>query len=188
MADFFGGKLHKNKKETAPDPFFDQKRKRSVEFIQVPNALREKVGTGGLDQKIIAAAQKIIEKNDYDFIPLAQRHLSALREGIRLSKTQRDQFDIDSLLATIAQPAIQLKSNGTMFGFPLMTKVTDLMVRFIEVLNKLDDDALDILHGFEVAINAIIVGEMRGFGGEDGKQLYNALDEACKRYFNKKKI
>jgi hypothetical protein len=187
MADFFGGKLHKKKdKDEKADPYFDQKRVRSVEFIQVPRDLQEKVGTGGLDRKIIEAAQKIIEKNDVDFVPMAQRHLSALHEGIRLIRTQRDRFDADGLLATLSHPTIQLKANGAMFGYPLVTKVTDLMIRFLEVVKNLDDDALDVINGFITAINAIIVSEMRGFGGEDGKQLYNALDEACNRYFSKK--
>ncbi|PCI01927.1 MAG: hypothetical protein COB76_00015 [Alphaproteobacteria bacterium] len=187
MADFFGGTLHKNKKKS-DDPYFDQSRKRSVEFIQVPNDLKDKVGSGGLDQKIIEAAQKIIEKNDVDFVPQAQRHLSALREGLRLARTQRDKFEIDGLLATIAQPTILLKSNGAMFGYPLVTKITDLMIRFIEVLEDLDDDALDVVQGFSSALNAVIVGEMRGFGGEDGKQLYQALEDACQRYFEKDTI
>lgn len=184
MADFFGGKLHNNKNQS-DDPYFDQKRKRSVEFIQVPTDIKDKVGSGGLDRKIIETAQKIIEKNDVDFIPIAQRHLSALREGIRLARTQRDRFEIDGLLATIAQPTIQLKANGAMFGYPLVTKITDLMIRFVEVLEDLDEDAMDVIQGFSTALNAVIIGEMRGFGGEDGKQLYKALEDACQRYFQK---
>lgn len=184
MADFFGGKIH-NKKDKNDDPYFDQKRKRSVEFIQVPTDIKDKVGSGGLDHKIIKAAQKIIEKNDVDFIPMAQRHLSALREGLRLIRTQRSRFEIDGLLATLSQPTIQLKANGAMFGYPLVTKITDLMIRFLEVLEDIDDDALDVMNGFATALNAVIIGEMRGFGGEDGKQLYAALEDACQRYFDK---
>lgn len=184
MPDFFGGDEHKPKN----DPYFEQKRRRTAEFITVPNNIKDKVGSGGLDMHIIAAAQKIIEKNDADFLPHAQRHLYALREGIRLTQTQRNRFDIDGLLATIAQPALQLKANGSMFGYPLITHIADLMIRFLEVVKDLDDDAMDVINGFGTALNAVIVGNMNGSGGEDGQNLYRALEEACQRYFNKQKL
>lgn len=185
MSDFFGGDLHN--KEQSETSYFQQNRKRHAEFIQVPKDLKEKVGSGGLDRKIIQAAQKIIEKNDVDFVPMALRHLSALREGLRLIKTQRNRFEIDGLLATISQPAIQLKSNGAMFGYSLITKISNLLIHFIEVLEKIDDDAIEVIDGFVTALNAVIIGEMEGLGGEDGKHLYEALEDACQRYFQKNK-
>ena len=187
MADFFGGKLQKNKENKKIDPFFDQKRKRSVEFIPVPEDLRQKVGTGGLDPTIIERAQAIIDNNSFDFTPEAQRQLSAIREGVRMCQTQRGRFDADSLIAIIAQPAMQLKANGTTFGFPIVTKIANLLIRFIEVLNDIDDDALDVIDGFSTALNAVIVGQIKGYGGKEGDGLYNALEQACQRYFEKKK-
>lgn len=186
MSDFFGGTLHNNK-QTDKEQHFDQKKRRSAEFIQVPNNVKKKVGSGGLDRHIIEAAQKIIERNDYDFIPQAQRYLSALREGMYLINTQRDRFEIDGLLATLAQPAIQLRSNGAMFSYPLISKIADLMIRFIETLEALDNNAIDVLNGFVTALNAVIVSEMQGEISEDGKQLYRALEDACARYFQKQK-
>jgi len=185
MADFFGGKL--NKKTKKIDPFFEQKRKRSAEFIPVPNDLKDKVGTGGLDQTIIERAQAIIDNNSFDFTPEAQRQLSALREGIRMCQTQRDRFDTDGLIAIIAQPAMQLKANGTTFGFPIVTKISDLLIRFIEVLNEIDDDAINVMSGFITALNAVIVGQIKGYGGKEGAGLYDALEQACQRYFDKQK-
>jgi hypothetical protein len=187
MADFFGGKLQKKKEVKAVDPFFDQKRKRSVEFIPVPHDLKEKVGTGGLDQTVLERAQAIIDNNSFDFTPEAQRQLSAIREGIYMCQTQRNRFDTDSLIAIIAHPAMQLKANGATFGFPIVTKIADLLIRFIEVLDEIDEESIDVISGFSTALNAVIVGQIKGYGGKDGAGLYDALEQACQRYFDKKK-
>lgn len=184
MADFFGGKLSPS---GTKDPYFDQKRKREAEFINVPNDLRNKVGTGGLDQNILEKAQALIDNNSIDFTSSAQRYLTALREGVRLLQTQRHRFETDGLLATIAQPAMQLKANGAMFGFPLVTKIADLLIHFIEVLDRIDDEAIDVIRGFGTALNAVIVGNIRGNGGNEGNDLYQALEDACQRYFKKNK-
>ena len=190
MPDFFGGKLHEGKKDAdknASDTHFNQPKKRDAEFIKVPNDIQNKVGRGGLSQTILDKAQDIIEKNSFDFVPEAQRQLTALREGMRMIQSQRQRFETDSLVAIISQPAIQLKSNGTTFGYPLVTKIAMLLIRFIEALNDIDDDAVDVIDGFNTALNAVIVGQMKGDGGEDGAALYDALEQACQRYFDKSK-
>lgn len=184
MADFFGGKLIENKDQ---DPHFNQPVKRPVEYFNPENVLKRKVGSGGLDETILQRAQELLESSDIDFTAQGQRFLMSLREGIRLAETQSHRFEMEALLATITQPAMQLKANGAMFGYPLVTKIADLMIRFIEVLTELDKDALDIFNGFRTALNAVIVGQIKGDGGQEGANLYSALQDACQRYFDKKK-
>lgn len=184
MADFFGGKLVP---PTENDPHFNQPKQRSAEFLKPDNVLKKKVGDGGLDETILQKAQELLDKNDIDFTAQGQRYLTALKEGIRLAETQRSRFDTNTLLATIIQPGMQMKANGTMFGYPLVTKIADLMIRFTEVINELDNDALEIFSGFRTALNAVILGQIRGDGGQEGQDLYNALNDACQRYFDKNK-
>lgn len=184
MADFFGGKSVPPKEQ---DPHFNQPVKRPVEFFNPDNVLKEKVGDGGLDDRILEKAQSLLDKSDIDFTGQGQRFLMSLKEGIRLAETQKHRFETESLLATITQPAMQLKANGAMFGYPLVTKIADLMIRFIEVLNELDKDAIEIFHGFRTALNAVLVGQIKGDGGQEGADLYDALNDACQRYFDKNK-
>jgi hypothetical protein len=186
MADFFGGNLTETKSTdtTEQDTHFNQGKKRDIEFIKIPNKLRQKVGSGGLDQKILERAQSVIDNNSFDFTPDAQRHLTAIREGLRLIQTQRHRFDADALIATIAEPSIQLRANGAIFGYPMVTRVSDLFIRFLETLSGLDDDSLEVINGFNAALNAVIVGQIRQ-GNEDSEKLYEALEQACDRYFEK---
>lgn len=184
MADFFGGKLIDTPEK---DPHFNQPVKRPVEFFNPENVLKRKVGSGGLDETVLQKAQELLESSDFDFTVQGQRYLMSLREGIRMAETQRHRFEMESLLATITHPAMQLKANGAMFGYPLVTHIADLMIRFIEVLDELDQDALDIFNGFRTAFNAVIIGHIKGDGGQQGQDLYTALQDACQRYFDKKK-
>jgi hypothetical protein len=110
--------------------------------------------------------------------------LTAIREGLRLIQTQRHRFDADALIATIAEPSIQLRANGAIFGYPMVTRVSDLFIRFLETLSGLDDDSLEVINGFNAALNAVIVGQIRQ-GNEDSEKLYEALEQACDRYFEK---
>jgi len=184
MPDFFGGKLIETPES---DPHFNRPVKRPVEFFNPENILKRKVGSGGLDETILQRAQELLETNTVDFTAQGQRYLMSLREGIRMAETQSNRFEAEILLTTIIHPAIQLKANGTMFGYPLLTRIADLMIRFIEVLDDLDQDVLDIFDGFRVAFNAVIIGHIKGDGGQEGKDLYTALHDACQRYFDKKK-
>ena len=191
MADFFGGNLTPDKTSNkddsqSTDPYFNQGKKRDVEYIKIPNKLRSKVGSGGLDQKILERAQSVIDNNSHDFVPDAQRHMTAIREGIRLIQTQRHKFDTDALIATIAEPAMQLKANGATFKYPMVTDISALLIRFLETLSDLDEDALDVINGFSAALNAVVVGQIQKTNSES-EQLYNALEQVCQRYFEKKK-
>lgn len=187
MADFFGGKLTEANKKNDDGNHFNQERQRDIEYIKVPNKLREKVGTGGLDHEILKRAQNVIDNNSVDFTPDAQRYLMAIQEGVRLMRTQRHHFDADALIATIAEPTVQLRANGAIFGYPMITKVSDLFIRFLETLSIINDDALEVINGFKAALNAIIVGQIRA-NNEDSDKLYEALEQACDRYFEKQKM
>jgi hypothetical protein len=147
---------------------------RRAEFITPPNTLKMKAGSGGLDAHIIEEAQRLIEESDVDFLPIGQRYLTALQEGMRMTESRRGDIDDEALIATMLYPAMQLKANGGMFGYPLVTT------------REPNTDAMDIVNGFSNALQAILLlGETASEISEHGSDLSEALDEACKRYFEK---
>lgn len=160
--------------------------RRRAEFIFPPNSLKAKVGAGGLDETVIMKAQKVIDESTIDFVPIGQRYLTSLQEGIRTSETRRGQLETETLIATMLYPAMQLKANGGMFGYPLVTSVAARLIRFLEYLKDMNDDAIDIIKGFFDSLQAILLmGENAKQVSEHGDELYIALDEACARYFEK---
>jgi len=159
---------------------------RRAEFIMPGNILKTKLGSGGLDEAILEQAQKLIDESGIDFLPAAQRFLVALQEGIRLSAAHDGRFDDEALIATMLYPAMQLKGNGGMFGYPMITAVGTRLVKFLETIRTPDDDALDIVGGFATALQAImLLGEKAAEIEEHGQDLTEALDDACARYFEK---
>jgi len=163
-----------------------RERLRKAEFITPPNTLKLKAGSGGLDEKIIEKAQKMIEQSGIDFVPIGQRYLVSLTEGIRLTETRRGEVEDETLIATMLYPAMQLKANGGMFKYPLVTLVSAKLIRFLEHIKEPNDDAMDIINGFATSLQAImLMGEKSAEVSDHGHELTQALDEACERYFER---
>ncbi len=160
--------------------------RRRAEILFPPNTLKAKVGSGGIDEKLILKAQKVIEETKIDFLPIGQRYLAALQEGMRTTQSSRGRVDDESLIATMLYPAMQLKANGGMFGYPLVTAVAARLIRFLEQIHDTNDDALGVVSGFVDTLTAILLmGEGNRKILDHTSDLHAALDDACTRYFEK---
>ena len=164
---------------------YNQKQRRQAEFIQPPKTLQQKVGKGGLSDDILDKAQKLIEENTVDFLPLADMYLASLMEGVDKTKNAGTADDNEYLISTMLYPSVQLKANGGMFHYPLITSVADKLIQFLEVIAEPDIEALEIIMAFHTAMKAIMQGKVSGDGGAHGKDLLKALNNACMRYFDK---
>ena len=164
---------------------YNQSPRRKAEFIRPPNTLKAKVGSGGLNEDILNKAQALLENNSVDFLPLAELYLVSLMRGVEDCQETLLTSDPEGLIHKIIYPTMQLKANGGMFHYPLVTRVADKLIQFLEVIESPDDDALEIVIAFHTTIRAIIMGKITGDGGKYGDELVEALNEACLRYFDK---
>jgi len=106
--------------------------------------------------------------------------------GINAAKACPDSTTQDeTIIAAILFPAMQLKANGGMFHYNLVTSISDRLIQFLEVIDEIDPDAIEIVMAFHTTIRAILLGQIRGDGGQRGSDLMNALVDACYRYFEK---
>lgn len=165
---------------------YRQQQRRKAEFIRPPNTLKAKVGSGGLSDDILAKAQALLENNSVDFMPLAEMYLSSLMKGIDYARSHQEYADSEALISGMIYPSMQLKANGGMFHYPLVTKVADKLVQFLEVITQADEDALEIVMAFHTTIRAIVMGRVAGDGGRHGRELMDALESACLRYFDRR--
>jgi hypothetical protein len=165
---------------------YPQDPRRRAEFIFPTATLKNKVGSGGLDDSIIQKAQRVIEETTDDFVPMGQRYLNALQEGINMTIKERGKLDDEFLLSSILYPAMQLKANGAMFGFPLVTSISARLIRFLEQLKGPDAHALQVVTGFVQSLQAVLLmGEKDKHISAHADEIYEALDQACLRYFEK---
>lgn len=159
--------------------------RRKAEFVNPPNHLKAKVGNGSLSEDILNKAQALLEKNTIDFTPLGEMYLDAVMKGIEQARTPPEEMDNEVIIAGILFPTMQLKANGGMFHYDLITRISDRIIQFLEVVESIDNDALEIILAYHTTIRAILLGKIQGDGGDRGLALMNALIEACYRYFEK---
>ncbi|MCB1592723.1 MAG: hypothetical protein KDI90_09755 [Alphaproteobacteria bacterium] len=164
---------------------YNQTPRRKAEFIKPPNIIRTKVGTGGLSDAILDRAQKLLENTTVDFGPLAEIYLSSMMNGILNARSRTEEDDNEILIAGVLYPCAQLKANGGMFHYPLVTRIADRFVQFLEVVEQIDDDSLEIAEAFHTTIKTVISAKIKGDGGKHGNELVEALNDACMRYFEK---
>lgn len=164
---------------------YNQKPLRKAEFIKPPNTLKAKVGSGGLGDNILDKAQLLLENNSVDFLPLAELYLSSLLNGIERAKDATEDDDPEAIINKMLYPAMQLKANGGMFHYTLVTQISNRLVHFLEVIETPDMPAVEIVYAFHTTIRAVILGKITGDGGDHGNDLFHALDEACMKYFEK---
>lgn len=164
---------------------YNQTPKRKAEFINPPNFLKEKVGSGGLSDDIIEKAQALLENNTVNFQPLADMYLDGLMKGIEHTKNAAPTDDQEYLISTMLYPTMQLKANGGMFHYNLVTIIADRLIQFLEVIDEPDIEAIEIILAFHTTMRAVIQGKITGDGGTHGDDLIKALNAACIRYFER---
>ncbi|HQX28047.1 MAG TPA: hypothetical protein PKX38_08955 [Alphaproteobacteria bacterium] len=164
---------------------FSQKPRRNAEFIKPPNMLKTKVGSGGLSDDILNKAENLLENNTVDFQPLAEMYLAGLMKGIDLAKESDPNDDQEYVISRMLYPGMQLKANGGMFHYPLVTRIADKLIQFLEVIERVDIEVVEIVMAFHTTIRAVVMGRVSGDGGKHGTELMRALNEACVRYFDK---
>ncbi len=164
---------------------YNQTPRRKAEFIKPPNTLKAKVGSGGLSEEILNKAQALLENNTVDFLPLAEMYLERLMNGIEQAKEADSSSNQEPLISAMLYPGMQLKANGGMFHYPLVTRIADKLIQFLEVIKDVDIEAVEIVLAFHTTIRAVAQGRITGDGGQHGDDLMRALDDACMRYFEK---
>ena len=149
-----------------------------------PNVLREKCGQGGINPDVIQHAQQFIDDNPQDFTPYAESYIERLDAAIAEVRRDRSKRGLDVAQA-IVRPVMELKANGAMFEYPLISAVAGVLLNFLEVISELNDDALDIVVVHRRTLGVIVASKLRGGGGHDGAALLQELADACDRYFRK---
>ena len=173
-------------KDTAVEQTFqDQKRVRKAEIVVPPNRLKAKVGSGGLDDAILNKAQELLENNTIDFKPIAHMLVDVLHEAIADAKSGATRGE-DAIRAML-YPAMQLKAQGAMFHYPLISQIGEILVNFLETVPDVDKDVMDIVVHHKFAINAVLGSQIKGDGGKLGRELRDALLDACQRYYKRQK-
>jgi hypothetical protein len=159
------------------------KKMRRAELITVPNMLKQKVGDGGLDEATIARAEEVLQNNNLpiDFVPVAIELLTVME--IATSKAEKGAFTGEPAIEALLYPAVQLKAQGAMFRFPLISEIGEVLVNFLESVESIDKDMLEVVTAHRTTIAAVIVKNMSGEITPQGQEIKQTLADACDRYY-----
>lgn len=167
------------------DEHFNLAPRRRGDVISPPNTLKEKVGSGGLDESVLKKAQQVIDEADVDFKPLGEEYLIAIRIGMNLAKQENRTEEDEEVIETMLFPSMQMKANAGMFGFPLISRIASVLVQFLEVIKIPNNDALDIVEVFETSFKLILEEKVPKNDRKYANGLEEELRGACMRYFRK---
>lgn len=156
-------------------------------FIEPPNTLKVKVGHGGIPPELLKQSQEFIENNPMRFEPYAQEYLEEIEGQIEKLKTHPSLKSDDDFLNEFAQPIMGLKANGGMFKYPLISMIADVALQFLDRVEEMNDDGLEIIRAHNKSITLILKAELTGYAGPEGQKITEELQEACNRYFKKHK-
>ena len=74
-----------------------------------------------------------------------------------------------------------------MFHYPLVTRIADTLVNFIETTRRMDPETIVIAQAFHKAMHVVVASEMRESNDPKGLDLIQELENACLRYLEKHK-
>lgn len=152
-----------------------------AEVITPPNKLKEAVGNGGLDSHTINKAQTAMESSVVDFRPQALPILHTLEHAY--DAASKGSIEGAAAIEAMIHPSMQLKAQGGMFKYQLVTDVCNTLVNFLETTEKIDRHVLDVVRVHIMTIRFIITTGLKGDGGKPGKDLRDALTAACNRFY-----
>ncbi len=161
--------------------FAGHKRYREAKFIEPENTIKKKVGAGGINPELLHKAQEALDNNKVDFKPIALPLLKRLQDAttaIREGKSSGEEA-----MEELIQPAMQLKAQGGMFHFPLVSEIGNILINFLETVPQADTEVLKIIDAHHASITAILNMNIKDSGGTTGKKLCSELLDVCGRYY-----
>lgn len=154
---------------------------KKAKIIKANTLLQAKVGRGPLDEKVVRRCQTVIDNNKADFPVLAREYLQRLHAV--LMSIQQEELKGRAALQALAEPVMQLKAHAGMFKYPLISSLAGIMLSFLESVQAIDDDVIDIVSAHHKTLKTLIIKRMEGDGSSYGEALKEELSEACQRYF-----
>jgi len=154
-------------------------------FIKPPNRLKMKVGAGSIDERLLDQAQAFIHKSETDFKPIAEDLLKDVNDSLKKLRSAQSQTDKEKCKEELAGAIMQLKANGGMFRYQLISEIAGLALHFLENASSVNDEALQVVDVHAKTIHIILANDLKGDGGKEGYALVKELEKACKRFFAK---
>lgn len=149
--------------------------------IKADKNLRAKIGPSAkITAQQIEEAQKVILYPKKDLSSYTIEQLSKI-EGVVGAMYERT-YDREADYEFIIIPLSNIKGQAGMFGNWLASHLSEILLKFLEKYQRLDNDALDILSNYCKAIRLTHELELFDTTSTGGQKIAYELQYAIKRY------
>ncbi|MEM6811729.1 MAG: hypothetical protein AAF549_04600, partial [Pseudomonadota bacterium] len=102
-----------------------------AEFTDADRALKTRVGSGGIPELLLQKAQESIDDNhSNDFKPYAEEYLKNISASLKALKDAEENAQRFVALQNISSNIMHLKANGGMFGYNLISMISNVALNF----------------------------------------------------------
>ena len=150
--------------------------KPQAQVIRPPQTLQNKVdkgGPGAVDLDALAKAEDVIANLADDYLTWVQEDLARLEAAY--AEMEKGEGDPKELLDNVFQIAHDMKGQGGSFGYDLMTAIGDQLCRLVEKMDQVTPREVGMVRVHIDAMRVIIVKELKGDGGDEGRKLLMGL-------------
>jgi hypothetical protein len=158
----------------------------NVQIIKASRALQRRVGTGEIEANAVYQAEQALKNPTIDFSPIGKGFLEHFE--LAILHAQDESVAAPKRIEVLTRPVMDLKANARMFGYDLVTQLTNIMLGLLEITPQINNDLLDIMRAHHRSLSIMIDRKMTGDGGQVGTQLVRELRESCGRYCTKYKL
>ncbi len=158
-----------------------------VIYFELPNRLGAKVGIAPRDPvptlppEVLAAADQEIQSRAGDYATWITAEVEEM--GRRAERLATEPAGAPALLAQINRSAHEMRGQGGIFGYPLITHIAkSLYEATLGDAAALTANGQRLVKAHVDAIKAVMNGRVSGDGGATGKQLLASLETAKKKY------
>jgi len=149
---------------------------KSVKVIRATYEAKQKVGGGGFDDKMIFAAEKRM-KDAAEIFPSAAKHdmdkLDVILGEIRKGNVS------DDLVLRIKTSAHEIKVNGQMFQYPLVSAVAESLVMFCQTIKLFSPLAIEVVALHLKTLKIALDQGPRAIIERDRVEILSGLEKAC---------
>ncbi|NQV83863.1 MAG: Hpt domain-containing protein [Rhodospirillales bacterium] len=151
-----------------------------LEIINPPNALKQKVGTGGpgaVDLEALERAEKVISGMTDSYLEWVAEDLIKIEKAYTLLVASNG--DGKEEMKGIFQIAHDIKGQGGSFGYGLMTAIGNELCRLIEKTDVPGPGETEAIKLHIDALKLVIGGDLKGNGGKAGEKMLSGLQQIC---------
>ena len=148
--------------------------KHAYEVIEPLETLAQKVGQGrGFAPGALERASALVEEMAEGYPELVRAELAKLRA--LATRAREPEADAKPCWAEAKFIAHELRSQGSTYGFPLVTAIAEQLYRLLRDHPELSGDAAGVVEAHIDAVAAVVSGNVRGDGGSLGRELVASL-------------